>query len=161
MKARPRRHHDRGRRRGAAAGLSTELEGAGAEAIFPPGTVIAEAAELLLDQAQPAARTWPPGGGMIMRAAKPDREIRQRHGCERFLRPALHNGRPAIAAWPGVNPGDGLVRVDNPILANAMAGIKPSFQPSIVRQAGGGNLDQNNTSSGRGWAKVLRRDVVD
>ncbi len=41
---RPRRHHDRGRRRGAAAGLRG-AQSAGAEAIFPPGTVIAEAAE--------------------------------------------------------------------------------------------------------------------
>ena len=40
----PRRHHDRGRRRGAAAGLR-RAQAAGAEAIFPPGTVIADAAE--------------------------------------------------------------------------------------------------------------------
>jgi methylmalonyl-CoA mutase len=38
----PRRHHDRGRRRDPAAGFRC-LRAAGAAAIFPPGTVIAEA----------------------------------------------------------------------------------------------------------------------
>ena len=41
------------------------LKAAGAEAIFPPGTVIAEAAEALLAHAQPAARPFQGGGGII------------------------------------------------------------------------------------------------
>ena len=47
---RPRRHHDRGRRRGAAAGLRRRSRPPAPQAIFPPGTVIAEAAEALLDK---------------------------------------------------------------------------------------------------------------
>ena len=45
----PRRHHDRRRRRDPAAGLRGAAR-AGAAAIFPPGTVIAEAAEKLLHE---------------------------------------------------------------------------------------------------------------
>ena len=46
---RPRRHRHRGRRRRPAAGLRG-AEGGGVSAIFPPGTVAAEAAVALLDE---------------------------------------------------------------------------------------------------------------
>ena len=42
-------HHDRGRRRHPAAGFRRAVQ-AGASAIFPPGTVIAEAAGKLIDE---------------------------------------------------------------------------------------------------------------
>ena len=49
-RARPRRHHDRRRRRDPAAGLRRRCAPPGAAAIFPPGTVIADAALDLLDE---------------------------------------------------------------------------------------------------------------
>ena len=55
------------------------LTKAGAEAIFPPGTVIAEAAEKLLQDAEPAARA---------RAAR-RRSSRHRHTWRRFWRSPL------------------------------------------------------------------------
>ena len=67
--ARPRRHHDRRRRRDPAAGLRGALRG-GCQAIFPPGTVISQAAISLLECAQPAPRLHQRGGlGGVIRCS--------------------------------------------------------------------------------------------
>ena len=61
-RARRRRHDDRGRRRDPARRRARRCEEMGAAAVFPPGTVIAEAALDLLEKLSAAARAltaWP------------------------------------------------------------------------------------------------------
>ena len=61
-RAGPRRHHDRRRRGDPPRRTSRQLRAAGADAIFPPGTVIADAAVELLARPRPALGTRPPTG---------------------------------------------------------------------------------------------------
>src|SRR5215471_11439773 len=73
--------------------------------------------------------------------AKPDRKARQRRRGERVLRPPFHDRRPTAAPRFGVDPGDALVSVDDPVLFDAVARVEWRFQSLVIREARGRNLD--------------------
>src|SRR5258708_5283802 len=64
-----------------------------------------------------------------------DGEIGQRGRRERLFRRTLHNGRPAVTGWAGMDPGDAPVRIDHPEFANAVAGIQARLDFAVIAHA--------------------------
>src|SRR5258708_36811085 len=86
-----------------------------------------------------------------------DRKARQRGRGERFLRTALDDRRPSVAARVGVHPRDALVGVDHPELSDAVACIELRLETLVVGNTRGGNLDNKMAFAGVELSKPRRR----
>src|SRR5262249_14443815 len=77
--------------------------------------------------------------------AKLDRHGGQRRRCERLVRPVFDDRQPIIPAWAGIDPGDALVGIDDPIFLNTMARVDWRLDALVIGKAGMGNLNHKTS----------------